>query len=106
MRDNPVGEMTREDERLYASSRPIARLRRTADLSTLPEIVEADLFTVAEAARAVHVSEKAIRAAIADKTLPAFTIGGRDPKHSGRGLGYRIKRADLRNWFFNVEPDR
>lgn len=83
----------------------ISRYRRVGDLSTLPEIVEADLFTVNEAAQAVHVSDKAIRAAIASGALKAFMVGGRKGKAAGRGLGWRIKRADLRAWFFGLEPD-
>lgn len=74
-----------------------------------PEILsreERDVFTITQAAHALRVSPKAIRLAIQQKRLHAFIIGGRDPMKAGRGLGYRITRAELRRWYFGVEDDK
>lgn len=67
----------------------------------------AELLTITEAAAALHMHPKTIRKAITTGDLKAFTVAGREPLRSGRGLGYRIRREDLQAWYFGaatVEP--
>lgn len=65
----------------------------------------ADILTVNEAALGAGVSSKVIRKAIKEKKLRAFTPGGDGTASDkgGRGLGYRIKKAELARWFLG-EP--
>jgi excisionase family DNA binding protein len=68
-----------------------------------PEIFAADspdVLSIKEAAAALKVSPRTVRRAITSSELPAFIIGGREPRKSGAGLGYRIKREDLHRWYF------
>jgi excisionase family DNA binding protein len=64
-------------------------------LSDQPEVM-----TIPEAAAALRLTPRTIRKAITLGELRATIIGGRDPLHSGRGLGYRIRREDLQAWYF------
>ena len=75
-------------------------MKKNADPALLPALADADVYTVAEAATALRVGQAVIREAIKSKQLVAFIIGGRAPLRAGRGLGYRIKRADLQAWYF------
>lgn len=60
-----------------------------------------DLVTVSEAAAATRLSSDLIKAAIRRGDLPAFLPGGkRDVRSPGRGMGYRITKADLQAWYF------
>lgn len=61
-----------------------------------------DLVTLKEAAEATRLSSKTIRAAITRGALPAFIPGNRNKRTPGRGMGYRIKKADLQSWFFGA----
>ncbi len=61
--------------------------------------------TIKEAASRLGVSERMIRKAIKDGYLKAFIPGRTGPDaglKSGR-LKWRIKPADLREWFFGSE---
>lgn len=71
----------------------------------MPDTIMFDIavMTIPEAAKVVRVSPRAIRKAIKGGRLKAFIIGGRDPIHSGAGLGYRIKRRDLQAWYFGED---
>lgn len=57
-------------------------------------------FTVVEAADLLNVHHRFIRNAIRSGELPAFVVGGRDPRRAGAGMGYRITRQALQDWFF------
>jgi excisionase family DNA binding protein len=61
--------------------------------------VMVEALTVQQAADAVRVHPKTIYRAIRLGELQAQTVRGRDPRRSGRGLGYRILRSDLKAWF-------
>lgn len=66
----------------------------------------ADVLTISEAAAACGVSDHTIRQARKNGELEAFTPGNRDPRKAGRGLGYRIHKAELQRWFLGEEkPD-
>lgn len=62
-----------------------------------------EVFSLPEAAKMAGVSVRTLRLAIRSKKLRAFIIGGRSPLHSGRGMGYRIWRADLQAWYFGSD---
>lgn len=59
-----------------------------------------EVLTIKEAAAKVRLSDQTIRKAITSGELEAFTVGGRDPIRSGRGLGYRILARNLQTWYF------
>lgn len=61
-----------------------------------------DLVTLREAAVATRLSPTTIRAAIKAGHLPAFIPGKRDPRKTGRGMGYRMMKSDLEAWFFGA----
>ena len=67
---------------------------------TFPD--ELEVLSIRQAGKAVGLNPRTIRLAIKSGELAAFVIGGRDPIRSGRGLGYRIKRADLHAWYFGT----
>lgn len=60
----------------------------------------AELLTLSEAAEASGYTELTIRREIKAGRLKAFIPGGRDPLRTGPGHGYRIRRDDLRAWYF------
>lgn len=75
------------------------RAKRVLSELTLDNIPE--LVTVSEAAAATRLSPPLIKAAIRRGDLSAFLPGGpRNVKSPGRGMGYRIRRADLQAWYF------
>lgn len=57
-------------------------------------------YSIAEAAAIIGVNPTTIRRAIKRGELAAFLIGGRDPLRSGAGLGYRINRKALEDWYY------
>ena len=59
-----------------------------------------DLVSLPAAARACHMTQATLRAAIKAGELAAFIPRGREPGNAGRGQGYRITRADLTHWYF------
>lgn len=59
-----------------------------------------EVFTITEAAKLLGVHHRFIRNAIRADELEAFVIGGRDPRRAGAGMGYRITRQALQDWFF------
>lgn len=59
-------------------------------------------FTITEAAALIGVHHRMIRNAIRSGELEAFMVGGRDPRRAGRGLGYRVTKQALRDWFFGA----
>lgn len=67
----------------------------------------ADILNVNEAAAGTGVSSDTIRSAIKSGALRAFTPGGNggleQAKVGGRGLGYRIHKAELARWYLG-EP--
>lgn len=63
----------------------------------------ADLLTIREAAAAVRLSQWVIRQAIRTDKLPAFIPGGKTPQTTGRSNGYRIRKDDLKAWYFGEE---
>lgn len=68
--------------------------------SAIEILLTKDIYTIPEAAKALRVSGAVVRKAIKTGQLAAFIIGGREPLRSGRGLGWRIKKADLQHWYF------
>lgn len=63
--------------------------------------------TVLEAAKLMNLHHRTIRNAIRAGELEAFIPRGKDPRRTGRGLGYRIRQSRLQTWFFGpakVEP--
>lgn len=62
-----------------------------------------DVLTLIEAAQATGLSSNVIRKAITTGALKAFTPGGVSIHATGRGLGYRVRKADLQRWFLNEE---
>lgn len=60
-------------------------------LEGLPDVV-----TIKQAAVALHLGSDAIRNAITRGDLDAFTAGG---LLNGRGMGYRIVKAELVRWY-------
>jgi len=61
----------------------------------------ADVLTLKEAADAVGMTETTLRVNIKSGELRAFLPRGKDPKHAGRGQGYRIEKTALEAWYFN-----
>jgi excisionase family DNA binding protein len=59
-----------------------------------------ETFSINEAARLLGLNHQTIRKAVRNGEIPAFIIGNREPLKSGRGMGYRITRADLQAWYF------
>ena len=58
--------------------------------------------TIAQAADALKVSERFVREAVKDGSLPArLPFGKKDLSRLGRGHGYRIRRDDLAAWYFS-----
>jgi excisionase family DNA binding protein len=63
-------------------------------------VLDQELYTVAQAAAALHIAENTVKRAIKSGALPAFIPGSRSNISPGRGFGYRIKAADLQTWYF------
>ncbi|HEY6056999.1 MAG TPA: helix-turn-helix domain-containing protein [Candidatus Limnocylindrales bacterium] len=62
-----------------------------------------DVLTLLEAATAAGCSEWTVRRAIRQGELPAFIPRGRVPLRAGKGMGYRIRKQDLIEWYFGPE---
>lgn len=75
-------------------------MKATIDLSGLTLENIPDFVDVNQAAAAAKVSVKVIRDACKRGDLPSFIPGARPATAPGRGMGYRIKKADLQAWFF------
>lgn len=78
-------------------------------MATLDPKVFADapeVFTIKEAAALMKVNERTIRDAVRSKELEASIVGGRNPRQAGRGLGYRITRQALQDWFFGTNKPK
>lgn len=59
-----------------------------------------EVLSISQAAAKVRLSNATIRKAITSGELAAFTVGGREPRRAGRGLGYRILARHLQTWYF------
>lgn len=64
-----------------------------------------DELDIKSAAAAIRATTWVVRSAIHDGRLKAWIPGGRDPIHAGRGLGYRIKKQDLHDWWFGKDQE-
>lgn len=64
-----------------------------------------NVLTLLEAATATGLSSTVIRSAIKDGSLASFTPGRRPAGTAGRGMGYRVHKADLQRWFLGEEKD-
>jgi len=62
----------------------------------------AEIMDVRQAATLVAVSPQTIQRAIRGGELVAFIPRGRDPAHTGPGLGYRIHRQALAAWYWGT----
>ena len=62
----------------------------------------AEILDVRQAARLTAVSPQTIQRAIRSGELVAFIPRGRDPAHTGPGLGYRIERLALIAWYWGT----
>lgn len=60
-----------------------------------------NVLNIAQACQATRLGDYAIREAIKRRELPAFMPGN---GKGGRGLGWRIHKADLEEWFFGKRP--
>lgn len=77
---------------------PAEKLAPVPDWDSIAE----EVLSLAQCAQLARCSIKLIRAEVLKKRLPAFIPGDRDPKHTGRGLGYRVMKKDLQRWFFGT----
>jgi excisionase family DNA binding protein len=59
------------------------------------------VYTIAEAAKQLGINPVTVREAIVSGELKAFLpLGKKDPRRTGPGLGWRIKREELQKWYF------
>lgn len=78
--------------------------QRATGVAKLDQLAEE--MTVNEAATATGRSNRFIAAAIKAGRLKAHGVAGYPGNQGGRGLGWRIRRADLEAWWFGEEkPD-
>jgi hypothetical protein len=61
-----------------------------------------DILTIGQCAKLTRTSAKFIRQQIRNKALHAFIPGGRDPRRTGPGVGYRVIKGDLQRWYFGT----
>lgn len=61
-----------------------------------------EVLTLADMARISRLSINTIRQAIKRGELQGFLPGNRDPRKTGRGLGYRALRRHFQAWFFGA----
>lgn len=59
-----------------------------------------EILTIMEVSRLLGLNHRTVREAVRSGELESFIIGGREPRRSGRGLGYRITRDALQRWYF------
>lgn len=69
--------------------------RTLTSFDELPETM-----TLQEAADLLNISVATLRRAYRLGELAVFSPRGRDPLRMGRGMGYRVERAELQRWYF------